>query len=33
MEVVNDLLLVGDSVVAPAHGESVPQRGPGGFPP
>ena len=27
---VNDRLLVGDSVVAPAHAESVPQQGPGG---
>jgi hypothetical protein len=25
MEVVNDRLLVGDSVVAPAHAESVPR--------
>jgi hypothetical protein len=25
MEVVNDHLLVGDSVVAPAHAESVPR--------
>jgi hypothetical protein len=25
MEVVNDSLLVGDSVVAPAHAESVPR--------
>ena len=30
MEVVNDRLVVGDSVVAPAHAESVPQQGPGG---
>jgi hypothetical protein len=33
MEVVNDHLLVGDSVVAPAHGESVPRQGPGRSPP
>jgi hypothetical protein len=33
MEVVNDRLLVGDPVVAPAHAESVPQWGPGGSPP
>ena len=33
MEVVNDRLLVGDSVVAPAHAESVPQQGPGVSPP
>jgi hypothetical protein len=32
MEVVNDLLLVGDSVVAPAHGESVSRQVPGGSP-
>ena len=33
MKVVNDRLLVGDSVVAPAHAESVPREGPGGSPP
>jgi hypothetical protein len=33
MEVVDDRLLVCDSVVAPAHAESVPQQGPGGSPP